>query len=150
VTPVEQLRQSYVGRAGRAIEPVLRPLGFDWKIGVGLMTSLIQREVFVSTMGTIYNMQDGSGGSSGVSLPEKIREEKDPVTGLPLFTALTGICIMVYYVLAMQCMSTVAVMRRETNGWKWPMFQLGYMTALAYTVTLVVYRAGLFLGLGGP
>lgn len=148
-TPAEQLRHSFVGKAGELMEPLIRPLGFDWKIGVGLVTSLIQREVFVSTLGTMYNMQQGSGGTSGVSLPEKIREDRDPATGLPVFTALTGICIMVYYVLAMQCFSTIAVMRRETNGWKWPLFQLGYMTVLAYTVTFIVYRAGIALGLGG-
>jgi ferrous iron transport protein B len=99
-------------------------------------------------MGTMVTMQSADG--SGLSLPEKLRREVNPDTGLPAFTALTGICVMVYYVLAMQCFSTVAVMRRETNGWKWPLFQIGYMTALAYGVTWVVYRAGLWLGMGGP
>ncbi len=148
-SPAERLRHSFVGQAGELMEPLIRPLGFDWKVGVGLVTSLIQREVFVSTMGTMYNMQQGSGANASVSLPEKIREDRDPATGRPVFTALTGICIMVYYVLAMQCFSTIAVMRRETNGWKWPLFQLGYMTLLAYTVTFIVYRAGIALGLGG-
>jgi ferrous iron transport protein B len=143
-TPGEQLQHSFVGRAGKLVEPIIRPLGFDWKIGVGLVTSLIQREVFVSTMGTMYNIQDAGSGASGVSLPDRLRGERDPATGMPVFTLLTGICIMVYYALAMQCLSTVAVMRRETNGWKWPLFQIGYMTALAYGVTLVVYRIGLF------
>jgi ferrous iron transport protein B len=140
--PSERLAHSFVGQAGHIIEPVLRPLGFDWKIGIGILTSLLQREVFVSTISTIYNIQ--SGDDNSVSLKYQMQKDVDPETGLPKFTALTAICVMVYYVLAMQCMSTLAVMRRETNGWKWPMFQLGYMTALAYIVTFAVYRIGLF------
>jgi ferrous iron transport protein B len=140
--PSDRLAHSFVGQAGHIIEPVLRPLGFDWKIGIGILTSLLQREVFVSTISTIYNIQ--SGDDNSVSLKYQMQKDVDPETGLPKFTALTAICVMVYYVLAMQCMSTLAVMRRETNGWKWPMFQLGYMTALAYIVTFAVYRIGLF------
>ena len=139
--PSEKLTHSFVGQAGHFIEPVLRPLGFDWKIDIGILTSLLQREVFVSTISTIYNIQ--SGDDNSVSLKVQMQKDIDPATGQPKFTALTAICVMVYYVLAMQCMSTLAVMRRETNGWKWPMFQLGYMTALAYIVTFVVYRIGL-------
>ena len=146
-TPGDRLNHSIVGVAGRLIEPVIRPLGFDWKIGIGLITSLVQREVFVSTMGTIYDV--GSVNVGGEGLPEKLRSSRDPVTGAFSFTPLTGICIMVYYVLAMQCFSTVAVMRRETNGWKWPMFQVAYMTALAYGVTFIVFRVGTALGIGG-
>ena len=146
-TPADKLNHSFVGVAGRLIEPVIRPLGFDWKIGIGLITSLIQREVFVSTMGTIYDVGGGQAGGSG--LAERLRTSRDPVTGANAFTPLTGICIMVYYVLAMQCFSTVAVMRRETNGWKWPLFQVAYMTALAYGVTFIVFRAGTAMGIGG-
>ena len=149
VTPSEQLEHSFVGRAGQLIEPLIRPLGFDWKVGIGLVSSLLQREVFVSTMGTIYNIQNADESDGSVSLKEQMQADRDPVSGAPAFTALTAVCIMVYYVLAMQCMSTVAVMRRETNGWKWPLFQIGYMTSLAYGVTFLVYRAALFLGLGG-
>jgi ferrous iron transport protein B len=149
-TPAQQLEYSFAGRAGHMIEPVIKPLGFDWKIGIGLVSSLLQREVFVSTMGTIYNLQNGANSDDGsVSLRNHMSQDRDPATGLPTFTILTAICVMVYYVLAMQCLSTVAVMRRETNGWKWPVFQIGYMTALAYGVTLIVYRAGLWLGIGG-
>jgi ferrous iron transport protein B len=165
-TPAAQLNYSFAGRAGHLIEPVIRPLGFDWKIGIGLVSSLLQREVFVSTMGTIYNIQNAaspgpvqgpetlgpkgrSGEKGSISLRQQMSQDRDPATGLPTFTVLTAICVMVYYVLAMQCLSTVAVMRRETNGWKWPMFQVGYMTALAYVVTFIVYRAGLWLGAGG-
>jgi ferrous iron transport protein B len=139
--PSEKLAHSFAGQAGHVIEPLIRPLGFDWKIGVGILTSLLQREVFVSTVSTIYNIQGGDDNTT--SLRDQMQKDIDPFTGLPKFTALTAICVMVYYVLAMQCMSTLAVMRRETNGWKWPMFQLGYMTVLAYGVTFIVYRIGL-------
>ncbi len=140
--PSEKLAHSFVGQAGHVIEPLIRPLGFDWKIGIGILTSLLQREVFVSTVSTIYNIQGGEDNT--VSLTDQMQKDIDPSTGLPKFTVLTAICVMVYYVLAMQCMSTLAVMRRETNGWKWPMFQLGYMTVLAYAVTFIVYRIGLY------
>ena len=143
-TAAEQLNRSFAGQTGHAIEPLIRPLGFDWKIGIGLVGSLLQREVFVSTMGTIYNIND-SKGSGVVSLREHLRQDVDPATGRPVFSILTAICLMVYYVLAMQCMSTVAVMRRETNSWRWPLFQIAYMTALAYVVTFAVYRVGLLI-----
>jgi ferrous iron transport protein B len=141
----QSLDQSFAGRAGHFIEPVIKPLGFDWKVGIGLIGSILQREVFVSTLGTIYNIRDAKQESGIMSLQEHLHKDTDPATGLPAFTALTAICLMVYYVLAMQCMSTVAVMRRETNGWKWPIFQVCYMTALAYVGTFVVYHVGLFL-----
>jgi ferrous iron transport protein B len=145
-TPAEQLEKSFVGMAGQMIEPLIKPLGFDWKIGIGMIGSLLQREVFVSTMGTIYNIQNADDESTTISLHEQMRKDIDPDTGMPVWSVLTAICVMVYYVLAMQCMSTVAVMRRETNGWKWPLFQIGYMTVLAYGVTFIVYRVGLLLG----
>ena len=148
-TPADQLKQSFAGRAGHMIEPLIKPLGFDWKIGIGLVGSLLQREVFVSTMGTIYNIQNAGDDNGSISLRQQLQQDRDPATGIPTFTVLTALCLMVYYVLAMQCMSTVAVMRRETNGWKWPLFQIGYMTALAYSVTFVVFRVGLLAGLGG-
>ena len=148
-TPSDQLRHSFAGRAGLFIEPLIKPLGFDWRIGIGLVSSILQREVFVSTMGTIYNIQNAKVTEGNISLRQQLQSDRDPVTGLPTFTALTAICVMVYYVLAMQCMSTVAVMRRETNGWKWPLFQVGYMTALAYSVTFIVYRLGLMWRIGG-
>jgi ferrous iron transport protein B len=146
-TPGEQLQHSFAGRMGHVIEPVIRPLGFNWKIGIGLITSLLQREVFVSTMGTIYNIQDDAGEGS-VSLRAHMQQDRDPVSGAPTFTVLTAVCLMVYYVLAMQCLSTVAIMRRETNGWKWPLFQIGYMSLLAYSVTLLVHSAGIWMGWG--
>lgn len=147
-TPAERLERSFIGRTGQLIEPFIKPLGFDWKIGVALCTSFAAREVFVSTMGIIYNIQDSDEEAASSSLQDKMRADTDPATGLPVWTTLTAICVMVYYVLAMQCMSTIAVVRRETNSWKWPLFQIGYMTALAYGVTLVVYRAGILFGWG--
>lgn len=147
-TPSDQLKHSFAGKTGQFIEPLIKPLGFDWKIGIGLVSSILQREVFVSTMGTIYNIQNEDINNGTLSLREQIQQDRDPVTGKPTFTVLTALCLMVYYVLAMQCLSTVAVMRRETNGWKWPIFQVAYMTALAYSVTFVVYRTGLWFGIG--
>jgi len=148
-SPSDQLQHSYAGWGGRMVEPVIRPLGFDWKIGIGLLTSLLQREVFVSTMGTMYGLQGGDEAGTGESLASLMRADRDPVTGIPTFTVLTALCIMVYYVLSMQCLSTIAVMRRETNGWKWPLVQISYMTALAYGATFVLYRVGTALGIGG-
>lgn len=142
-TPSEKLAHSYVGQAGKFIEPVLTPLGFDWKIGIGIISSVLQREVFVGTLGTIYNIENADEESS--TLREQLQHDKDPVTGAPTFTLLTAICIMVYYVLAMQCLSTVAVVKRETNGWKWPALQFVYMTLLAYAGTFITYRAGLWI-----
>ena len=148
-SPSEQLQHSFAGRAGHLIAPVISPLGFDWKIGIGLISSLLQREVFVSTMGTIYNIENSETSDWSLSLRQQMQKDRDPLTGMPTFTVLTAICIMVYYVLSMQCLSTVAIMYRETNGWKWPFIQIGYMTALAYGVTFTVFRAGVFLGMGG-
>jgi ferrous iron transport protein B len=141
-TSSEKLSYSFVGRAGQIIEPVIKPLGFDWKVGIGILSSLLQREVFISTISTIYNIQNN--GDETVSIRSQMQKDVNPDTGLPYFTVLTAICVMVYYVLAMQCMSTLAIVRRETNSWKWPLFQLGYMTSLAYIVTFIVYRIGLF------
>ncbi|NUN70982.1 MAG: ferrous iron transport protein B [Bacteroidetes bacterium] len=142
-SPSERLAHSYVGQAGQFIEPVLRPLGFDWKIGIGIISSVLQREVFVGTLGTIYNIENADEENS--TLREQMLRDVNPATGAPTFTLLTAICIMVYYVLAMQCLSTVAVVRRETNGWKWPAFQFIYMTLLAYAGTFLTYRIGTWI-----
>jgi ferrous iron transport protein B len=134
--PSQQLTHSYVGVLGKTIEPVIKPLGFDWKIGISLVTAFVAREVFVSSMGTIYAV-----GDNNASLRSSLRADPD-------FSPLKGICVMVYYVLAMQCLSTAAVVKRETNGWKWPIFQLLYMTALAWIVTFIVWQCGSALHLG--
>lgn len=139
----QQMEGSYAGRAGRVIEPLIRPLGFDWRIGVSLVSSFVAREVFVSAMGTIYSVgsKDSDPAEVTASLKDKLRAD-------PFFSPLLAVCVMVFYVLAMQCLSTVAVVKRETNGWKWPLFMTGYMTALAWGVTFVVYQVGHALGWG--
>jgi ferrous iron transport protein B len=103
--------------------------------------------MFVSTMGTIYNIQSEDNAAT-MSLKEQMQRDIDPLTGRALFSPLTGVSLMIFYVLSMQCISTVAVMRRETNGWKWPMFQIAYMTAMAYIATFAVHGIGVFLGIG--
>lgn len=143
--PVEATEHSYVGVMGHAIEPVIRPLGFDWKMGVGIVSSFVAREVFVAAMGTVYNVEKPEDEGK-VNLQNKMREDIDSRTGKHVFTPLIAVCLMIYYVLAMQCMSTVAVVRRETNGWKWPLFQIAYMSGLAWIVTFLVYHGGHLLG----
>ena len=139
----EKLRQSFAGRLGRAIEPVLKPLGFDWKIGIGIVTSFAAREVFVSTLSIVYNA--GGGDDDTSSLAKVMQSERRP-DGRAVYTPLTGITLMVFYVFAMQCVSTVAVVRRETNSWKWPIFQTVYMTSLAWILAFVTYQLGTRLG----
>jgi len=148
LTPEQQAAQSFAGYAGRALEPLIAPLGFDWKMGVGIVASFAAREVFVAAMGTVYNVEDAESDAGQIDLRAKMRNDVDPRTGQHVFTPLVAVCLMVYYVLAMQCMSTVAVVRRETNGWKWPLFQIGYMTALAWIVTFLVHQGGRLLGYG--
>jgi ferrous iron transport protein B len=140
-----QSEQSVVGRIGRAMEPALRPLGFDWKIGVGILTSFAAREVLVSTLGIVYGV--GDPGESDAELKERLRAERR-ADGTPAFTWLTALSLMVFFVLACQCMSTLAVVKRETNSWRWPLFMFGYMTVLAYLGSLAVYQGGLALGFG--
>jgi ferrous iron transport protein B len=141
----ERLRQSFAGRMGRAIEPVLKPLGFDWKIGIGIVTSFAAREVFVSTLSIVYNAGTGDEGDSSASLARVMQSERRE-DGRPMYTPLTGLTLMVFYVFAMQCVSTVAVVRRETNSWKWPVFQTVYMTSLAWLLAFVTHQVGTRLG----
>ncbi len=141
----EQLRHSYAGRLGRLIEPVVRPLGFDWKMGIGLIGSFAAREVLVSTLATVYNV--GEADETSVGLREALRREKYP-DGRPVYTPLVAVSLMVFFVLACQCISTIAIVRRETNSWRWAAFMVAYMTALAYLGSLVVYQVGRVLGLG--
>ena len=141
----ERLRQSFAGRMGRAIEPVLKPLGFDWKIGIGIVTSFAAREVFVSTLSIVYNAGTGDEGDSSTSLAKVMQSERRE-DGRPMYTPLTGLTLMVFYVFAMQCVSTVAVVRRETNSWKWPLFQTVYMTSLAWILAFVTHQVGTRLG----
>jgi ferrous iron transport protein B len=142
-TATQQLEQSFAGKAGQAIEPLIVPLGFDWHIGIGLITSFAAREVFVSTMGVVFNAE--SSDEDTTPLRQALLEAKWP-DGAPLFTPLVCITLMVFYVFAMQCVSTVAIVRRETNSWRWPLFQIAYLTGTAWLVCLVVYQGGRALG----
>lgn len=132
-----KLEYSYAGILGRAIEPVIKPLGFDWKIGIALITSFAAREVFVGTMAVIYSVDADEANTESVQ--QKMRSAKNPDTGLPVFTTAVAFSLMVFYAFAMQCMSTLAVVYRETKSWKWPAIQFGYMTAMAYFASLIVY-----------
>lgn len=141
---VNPIHHSYAGKIGHAMEPVIRPLGFDWKIGIGLLTSFAAREVMVSTMATIYNVEDS--GNETVNLREAMRNDINEETGLPSYSPLVAVALMVFYVFAAQCMATFAIVRQETNSWKWPLFMVGYMTVLAYFGALAVYQGGKFMG----
>jgi ferrous iron transport protein B len=140
------LRESFAGQVGRAMEPAIRPLGFDWRIGIGLITSFAAREVMVSTMATVFNL--GDTDHAPVSLRQTIREATDPATGARSYTPLVGLSLMVFFALACQCMSTVAVARRETNSWRWPIFMLVMMNVLAWLASFAVYQGGRLLGYG--
>ncbi len=180
--PSQQLEQSIAGRAGRALEPVFEPLGFDWKVNIGVLASFAAREVFVSTMSIIYNVENGNqpeGGAAPPSAPEAAAttalapapadagalaptaataqaSEEDPLVqalraqrrsdGTEVFTPLTCLSLMVFYIFAMQCVSTLVVVRRETNSWRWPAFQFAYLFLLSYTASFLVYQGGRFLG----
>ena len=129
------LEQSAAGRAGHALEPAIEPLGFDWKIGVGLLASLAAREVIVATLAQIYASADEE-----TSLREAVRNDVDPRTGRPVFTAATVASLLVFFVFALQCMSTLAILRRETNSWRWPAFAFGYLLVVAYAASFATYR----------
>jgi ferrous iron transport protein B len=139
----DQLAHSIAGRVGHALEPVIKPLGFDWRIGIGLINSFYAREVFVSTMGVVFNAETSAENTT--PLREAMLAAKWP-DGRRLFTPLVCLSLMVFYVFAMQCMSTVAVVKRETNSWRWPLFQIAYMTGSAWILSLIVYQAGRALG----
>ena len=130
----EKLQHSYASILGKAIEPAIKPLGYDWKIGIALITSFAAREVFVGTMATLYSVEDNEDSS----LRQKLAAAKHP-DGSKVYTLAAGLSLMIFYLLAMQCMSTLAVVKRETKSWKWPAFQLVYMTALAYGMSWLTY-----------
>ncbi|MEZ0388151.1 MAG: ferrous iron transport protein B, partial [Verrucomicrobium sp.] len=142
--PSSQVAHSVAGMAGHAIEPVIKPLGFDWKIGIGLIASFAAREVFNSTMSIIYAVENDDDENI-TPLREHMQAETWP-DGTPVYTPLVCVSVMVFFVFAMQCLSTVAVVKRETNGWKWPLFQIAYMTGAAYLASLIVYQGGKLLG----
>lgn len=140
------LEQSFAGRVGRFLEPAIEPLGFDWRIGIGLVTSFAAREVMVSTLATVFNL--GDADDELIPLRQSLRDAIDPATGRKAYTPLVAVSLMVFFVLACQCMSTVAVVRRETNSWRWPLFMLFMMNALAWLASFAVYQGGRALGLG--
>jgi ferrous iron transport protein B len=137
ISASEKLEASYAGILGKAIEPAIAPLGFDWKIGIALVTSFAAREVFVGTMATIYSVGNTDNTQT---IRSKMTEEINPKTGLPQFTVAVGFSLMIFYAFAMQCMSTLAVVYRETKSRKWPAIQFVFMTALAYFSSLIVYH----------
>jgi ferrous iron transport protein B len=134
-----KLEHSYAGIIGKVIEPIIRPLGYDWKIGIALITSFAAREVFVGTMATIYSIGSVTD-SDTATIQQRLKSEINPETGGPRFTPAVGFSLLVFYTFAMQCMSTIAIVYRETKGWKWPLIQLAYMTGLAYFSALLVFQ----------
>jgi ferrous iron transport protein B len=145
-----QLERSALGRIGHAMEPAVRPLGYDWKIAVSIAASFAAREVFVSTMGTIYGV--GEGDETSADLRERLRTERDARSGALTYSPLVAVGLMVFYVYALMCTSTIAVTVREAGGgrvgWKWAGVQFAYMLVLAYGAALLVYQGGRALGLG--
>lgn len=135
---VEHIEDSYIGRLGHGIEPVIKPLGYDWKIGIALITSFAAREVFVGSMATIYSV--GEDFEEDDTLINRLRDEKKPETGLPQYNLASGVSLLLFYVYAMQCMATFAVVKRETHSWKWPIIQLVYMGILAYLAAFIAYQ----------
>jgi ferrous iron transport protein B len=131
-----KLENSYIGFLGKAIEPIVKPLGYDWKIGIAVLTSFAAREVFVGTLATIYSV----GNDEEETIKHRMAAEVNPVTKEPLFNLASGISLLLFYAFAMQCMSTLAVVKRETNSWKWPLAQLVIMSTFAYLVALIAYQ----------
>jgi ferrous iron transport protein B len=134
-----RLENSYIGILGHSIEPVIKPLGYDWKMGISLITSFAAREVFVGSMAAIYSV--GEDFEENNALVDRLREERWADTGAPVYTIASGLSLMVFYVYAMQCMATFAVVRRETKSWRWPIIQLAYMGVLAYLAAFITYQS---------
>jgi ferrous iron transport protein B len=131
-----KLEKSYIGILGKAIEPAVEPLGYDWKIGIAIISSFAAREVFVGTLATIYSV----GSKEVETIKNRMAAEVDPISGIPRFNFASGISLLLFYAFAMQCMSTLAIVRRETNSWIWPLWQLGVMTLIAYVTALGAYQ----------
>ena len=131
-----KLENSYAGIVGKSLEPAIEPLGYDWRIGISLVTSFAAREVFVGTMATLFSVNEEE---EGTLLREKMATAKKS-NGQPLFTIASGVSLMIFYLFAMQCMSTLAIVKRETRTWKWPVIQLIYMTGIAYLMSFIAYQ----------
>lgn len=140
-----EIQNSIGGRVGHLVEPFIKPLGFNWKIGIGLIGAMAAREVFVSTIGTVYSV--GASDETSTPLRDALKNDKWP-NGKPVWTTLVAVSLLVYFVIAMQCISTLAIVRRETNSWKWPIFMQVYMTTLAWIASFIVFQGGKFLGFG--
>ena len=137
-----KLEHSYLGRLGSVIEPVVEPLGYDWKMGIGLISSFAAREVFVGTMSTVYSLGEVDVEDNGQKdrLLHRMKNEINQNTGEPAYNLATGVSLLLFYAFAMQCMSTIAIVKRETNSWKWTLIQTGFMTGLAYVVAFIAYH----------
>lgn len=133
-----KLEHSYIGKLGKVIEPAIAPLGYDWKIGIALISSFAAREVFVGTLATIYSVADN--GESTTTIKQRMRDEVNPITGAKRFSFASGMSLLLFYAFAMQCMGTLAIVKRETNSWKWPILQLVGMTSLAYIIALISFQ----------
>ena len=131
-----KLEHSFIGITGRAIEPAIRPLGYDWKIGIAIVSSFAAREVFVGTLATIYSV----GSDDEETIKNRMAGEVNPILGGPLFNFASGISLLLFYAFAMQCLSTLAIVKRETNSWKWPIYQFTIMTAIAYIAGLIAFQ----------
>ena len=140
------IEHSIGGRVGKAMEPALAPMGQDWRIGVGILGSFAAREVFVSTLGLVFGIENAD--EDDAPLRERLRRARDPRTGAPLYSPLSATALMVFFVYASQCMSTLAVIRRETRSWRWPLFVLGSMTLIAYLAAVATFQIGIWLGWG--
>jgi len=141
--PAKLMEQSYAGKVGHAIEPLIKPLGFDWKIGVGLITTFAAREVIISTLATLYNLEDDSGENKRLLIA--MQDDRKP-DGTAVFSILTALSLMVYFAYAAQCIATFAIIKKETNSWRWPFFMVFYMTILAYSASFIFYQSGRLLG----
>ena len=132
-----KLENSYIGIIGKSMEPVIKPLGYDWKIGIAVVSSFAAREVFVGTLATIYSV---GGNDNDNTIKTKMAEEVNPKTGKKIFDFATGISLLLFYAFAMQCASTLAITKKETNSWKWPIIQLVFMSGFAYITALIAYQ----------
>jgi ferrous iron transport protein B len=132
-----KLENSYIGLMGKTIEPLISPLGYDWKIGVAIISSFAAREVFVGTLATIYSV---GGSDNENTIKNKMKAEINPETGDKIFNFASGISLLLFYAFAMQCASTLAITKKETNSWKWPLGQLVFMSSFAYIVALIAYQ----------
>ena len=136
----QRLEASYAGHFGKFIEPAIKPLGYDWKIGVALLASFAAREVFVGTMSTIYSIGSDDPTGNNKTIKERLLAEVNPDTGKAMYTPALSFSLLIFYVFAMMCMSTIATVYRETKGWKWPAIQFFYMTGLGYLLAYLTYQ----------